>query len=159
MEQVDFKAHKALREREPQRTLVIGSNKWQSTWTFKYLRVPEGDKNIILSFHYYEPQALTHYGAHWTPVGSYRGKLTYPGQLISQADYDAAPDNLKPILKQYTSVWNRDRIAQDFRDAIDVAKNTACSSIVENGAFMSRLTETWLISGQEICCGCSTSTT
>lgn len=117
-----FKVHKAIREREPQRTLVIGSNKWQGTWTFKYLRIPEGDKNIILSFHYYEPQALTHYGAPWTPIGKYSGKLTYPGQLVSQADYDKAPDSLKPILKQYTSVWNRERIAQDFRDAIAVAK-------------------------------------
>ena len=117
-----FKAHKALREREPQRTLVIGSNMWQATWTFKYLRIPEGDKNIVLSFHYYEPQALTHYGAPWTPVGGYRGKLTYPGRLISQADYDAAPDSLKPVLKKYTGVWNRERIAKDFRDAIAVAK-------------------------------------
>lgn len=117
-----FKAHDALREREPQRTLVIGSNKWQGTWTFKYLRIPEGDKNIILSFHYYEPQALTHYGAPWTPIGKYNGKLTYPGRLISQADYDASSDSLKPILTQYASDWNLERIAQDFRDAIEVAK-------------------------------------
>lgn len=120
--QLIFKAHKALRQREPQRTLVIGSNKWQGTWTFKYLRVTEGDKNIILSFHYYEPQALTHYGAPWAPIGQYRGKLTYPGRLISQEDYDAAPESLKPILTQYACEWNRDRIAQDFRDAIAVAK-------------------------------------
>lgn len=154
-----FKVHKAIREREPQRTLVIGSNKWQGTWTFKYLRIPEGDKNIILSFHYYEPQALTHYGAPWTPIGKYSGKLTYPGQLVSQADYDKAPDSLKPILKQYTSVWNRERIAQDFRDAIAVAKNMAYSSTAENGEFMNRLIASLLISGQRICCGCSTSTT
>lgn len=117
-----FKVHKALRKLEPQRTLVIGSNKWQGTWTFKYLRIPKGDKNIILSFHYYEPQALTHYGAPWTPIGQYRGKLTYPGTLISKEDYDAAPADLKPTLTQYATVWNRDRIAQDFRDAIAVAK-------------------------------------
>lgn len=116
-----FKVHKAIREREPQRTLVIGSNKWQSTWTFKYLRIPEGDKNIILSFHYYEPQVLTHYGAPWTPIGKYSGKLTYPGLLVSQADYDKAPEGLKSILKAYNSVWNRERIARDFCDAITVA--------------------------------------
>ena len=49
--QLIAKVHKALREREPQRTLVIGSNMWQGYETMKYLKVPEGDKNIILSFH------------------------------------------------------------------------------------------------------------
>ena len=67
--QVIEKVHKALREREPDRTLVIGSNMWQGVETFKYLRVPEGDPNIILSFHYYNPMILTHRGAGWTPVG------------------------------------------------------------------------------------------
>ena len=54
------KVHKALRAREPQRTLVVGSNRWQGYETMKYLRVPEGDKNIVLSFHYYNPMILTH---------------------------------------------------------------------------------------------------
>ena len=57
--QLIAKVHKALREREPQRTLVIGSNMWQSYGTIKYLKVPEGDKNIVLSFHYYNPMILS----------------------------------------------------------------------------------------------------
>ena len=117
------KVHKALRAKEPQRTLVIGSNRWQSYDTMKYLKVPEGDKNIILSFHYYNPMVLTHYGAWWTPVGKYKGKVNYPGILISKEDYEAAPDSLKPELEQYTKQeWNVDRIRQDFKDAIEVAK-------------------------------------
>ena len=48
--QLVAKVHKALRELEPQRTLVVGSNMWQGHETMKYLKVPEGDKNIILSF-------------------------------------------------------------------------------------------------------------
>lgn len=120
--QLISKVHGAIREREPQRTLVIGSNMWQATGTFRYLRVPEGDENIILSFHYYEPQVLTHYGAYWTPVGKYTGRLSYPGRLISPSDYDAVPESLKPVLAQYTTEWNYERIANDFRDAIDVSK-------------------------------------
>ena len=73
--QLVAKVHKALREREPQRTLVIGSNLWQSYGTIKYLKVPEGDKNIVLSFHYYNPMILTHYGAWWAPIGKYKGKV------------------------------------------------------------------------------------
>ena len=117
------KAHKALRERESQRTLVIGSNMWQSYGTIKDLKVPEGDKNIILSFHYYNPMLLTHYGAWWTPLAKYTGKVNYPGILVSKEDYEAAPDSLKPELEQYTKdEWNIDRIRADFKDAIEAAK-------------------------------------
>lgn len=82
--QLIAKVHKALREREPNRTLVIGSNRWQGHETMKYLKVPEGDKNIILSFHYYNPMILTHYGAWWAPIGKYTGKVNYPGILVSK---------------------------------------------------------------------------
>lgn len=117
------KVHKALREREPQRTLVVGSNLWQGYETMKYLKVPQGDKNIVLSFHYYNPMFLTHHGAWWTPVGKYTGKVNYPGVLISKEDYEAAPDTLKKELEPYlTQVWDIDKIRADFKDAIEVAK-------------------------------------
>ncbi|MBR6182864.1 MAG: cellulase family glycosylhydrolase [Prevotella sp.] len=121
--QLVAKVHKALRELEPQRTLVIGSNMWQSYETIKYLKVPEGDKNIILSFHYYNPMVLTHYGAWWTPIGKYKGKVNYPGVLISKEDFEAAPDSIKKDLEPLTKEeWNIDRIRADFKDAIAAAK-------------------------------------
>ena len=121
--QLVAKVHNALREREPQRTLVIGSNMWQGYQTIKYLKVPEGDKNIILSFHYYNPMILTHYGAWWTPLGKYTGKVNYPGVLVSKEDYEAAPDSLKPLLEPFTKEeWNIDRIRADFKDAIEAAQ-------------------------------------
>ena len=117
------KVHKALRELEPQRTLVIGSNMWQGHETMKYLKVPEGDKNIILSFHYYNPMILTHYGAWWTPLGKYKGKVNYPGVLISKEDYEAAPADIKDQLKPYTEqVWDINTIRAQFKDAIEAAK-------------------------------------
>ena len=119
------KVHKALREREPQRTLVIGSNMWQSYGTIKYLKVPENDKNIILSFHYYNPMILTHYKAWWTPIGKYTGKVNYPGVLVSKEDYEAADDAVKAVIdenKFTTEEWNIDRIRADFADAIAAAK-------------------------------------
>ena len=123
--QLIAKVHKALREREPQRTLVIGSNMWQSYGTIKHLKVPEGDKNIILSFHYYNPMILTHYGAWWTPIGKYTGKVNYPGVLVSKEDYEAANDTVKAVIdenKFTTEEWNIDRIRADFKDAIEAAK-------------------------------------
>ena len=123
--QLIAKVHKALREREPQRTLVIGSNMWQSYGTIKYLKVPENDKNIILSFHYYNPMILTHYGTWWTPIGKYTGKVNYPGVLVSKEDYDTASDSVKAVIdenKFTTEEWNIDRIRADFKDAIEAAK-------------------------------------
>lgn len=123
--QLVAKVHKALREIEPQRTLVIGSNLWQGYETMKYLRVPEGDKNIILSFHYYNPMLLTHYGAWWTPIGQYKGKVNYPGVLVSQEDYEAQTPEVKALLQKdgyLTQVWDINKIREDFKDAIAVAK-------------------------------------
>jgi len=117
------KVHKALRALEPQRTLVVGSNMWQGHETMKYLKVPEGDKNIVLSFHYYNPMLLTHYGAWWTPLGKYKGKVNYPGVLVSKEDFDAAPDEIKDQLKPYTEqYWDINKIREQFKDAIEAAK-------------------------------------
>lgn len=121
--QIVAKVHKALREREPERVLVIGSNMWQGHWTMKYLRVPEGDKNIILSFHYYNPQLLTHYGAWWTPVGHFDGPISYPGVMLTDEEIDSASDELKPVLEEYRSViWDREKIHEQMADAIAVAE-------------------------------------
>ena len=122
--QLVAKVHAALRKVEPQRTLVIGSNLWQGYQTIKYLRIPENDKNIVISFHYYNPMILTHYGAWWAPIGRYyKGKVHYPGVLVTKEDYDAAPDEIKPELKQYTEqVWDINTIRAQFKDAIEAAK-------------------------------------
>ena len=119
------KVHAALRKIEPQRTLIIGSNMWQGYETMKYLKVPEGDKNIILSFHYYNPMILTHYGAPWTPIGKYTGKVNYPGILVSKEDYDSQTPEVQKLLDDdhyMTQEWNIDKIRADFKDAIEVAK-------------------------------------
>jgi endoglucanase len=88
-----------LREREPERTLVIGSNRWQQAETFDQLRIPEGDPNILLSFHLYTPMALTHYGASWTKVGEYAGPVRYPGEVVTEADMAGLPDDLVAAIR------------------------------------------------------------
>ena len=121
--QVVEKVHAALRKLEPKRKLVIGSNRWQSVGTFKDLRIPAGDKNIILSFHYYNPMFVTHYRASWTDVGRYTGTVTYPGQLISNQDYEQASEPVQKIISDNEGLteWNRDRIKNDMADAIKLA--------------------------------------
>ena len=122
--QVVEKVHAALRKLEPQRKLVIGSNMWQGVGTFKDLRVPKGDKNIILSFHYYSPMLITHYHASWTEVGRYNGKLNYPGPLVLPEEYEKAPEQVQKMLKDndFLSNWNRERMKNDMADAISMAQ-------------------------------------
>lgn len=117
------KVHKALRSREPQRTLVIGSNMMQSYDTFKDLKVPRHDRNIILSFHYYHPMLLTHYRASWNEYKDYSGPLYYPGEMVHQDEFDRLTDKQKAVVKDYIGVeWNRDRLKADMSDAVKVAR-------------------------------------
>jgi endoglucanase len=72
----------SIRSWEPERVLVIGSNRWQSVNTFDQLRIPANDRNILLSFHFYEPFHLTHYQASWTRLKDFKGEVNYPGQIV-----------------------------------------------------------------------------
>lgn len=81
--QMAARLHHALRQIEPKRTIVIGSNRQQSPHTFKDLSVPENDPNLMLDFHFYEPNLVTHYRAPWLPNGKLPLKVKYPGRPLS----------------------------------------------------------------------------
>ena len=46
---------KELREVASKRMLILGSNSYNSVNTIKDLQIPKGDRNIMLTFHCYEP--------------------------------------------------------------------------------------------------------
>jgi endoglucanase len=95
-----------IREQEPTRTIVIGSNRWQSADTFDELDIPENDAYILLSFHFYEPFLLTHHLASWTDIGDYTGPVHYPGQIVKPEELTGFPDSIvqeiKPRIKEYS---------------------------------------------------------
>jgi endoglucanase len=93
-----------IRELEPKRTIVIGSNRWQIPDTFPYLKVPENDPNIILSFHFYTPMPVTHYKAGWTPFKAYSGPISYPGIPIND---ELLPEDESEIFYQYVKRFNQ----------------------------------------------------
>lgn len=74
----------AVREQEPERIIFVGSNNWQVAQTFPDLKVPQGDTNIVLSMHNYDPIIFTHYKANWTDFAHFAGEVTYPGYIISE---------------------------------------------------------------------------
>jgi endoglucanase len=75
----------SIRKWEPERVMVIGSNRWQSAATFDKLRIPPNDTNIVLSFHFYEPMPLTHYQAGWTEFKDLKEEVSYPGQIVKNS--------------------------------------------------------------------------
>jgi len=56
-----------IRAGNPTRTVVIGPPFWNGIGGLDYLVLPEEDRNIIVTVHYYEPMRFTHQGASWTP--------------------------------------------------------------------------------------------
>ncbi len=117
------KAFSAIREFEPERTIVIGSNRWQSVSTFDVLKVPENDKNILLSFHFYEPFLLSHYSASWTSLKGYDGPVHYPGTLLTEKEFNALPEAQKPEVKQYVGkIYNQKKIREMWQQPIQKAK-------------------------------------
>ncbi|MFH1716635.1 MAG: glycoside hydrolase family 5 protein [Planctomycetota bacterium] len=116
------KAVKSIRKTEPHRKIVIGSNKWQSVSTFDQLRIPEGDRNIILSFHFYTPMLITHHKASWTNVGKYEGPVNYPGQIVDPKEIEQLPAEIARIVRQNNGVYNREVLEELLQKPLQVAR-------------------------------------
>lgn len=68
-----MEAIKIVRKTNPTRKIIVGPTDWNSLFKLNELRIPQDDKNIIVTFHYYNPFNFTHQGAEWVnpspPVG------------------------------------------------------------------------------------------
>lgn len=114
----------AIREREPERPIVIGSNRWQMASTFPQLRIPADDPNLILSFHFYSPFFFTHYGASWVgDYSAYDGPVHYPGQLVTDAELDALPEGpLKDSIAENQGPHDKESLRDAMFPAIEFAR-------------------------------------
>ncbi|MDL2265097.1 glycoside hydrolase family 5 protein [Parabacteroides sp. OttesenSCG-928-G07] len=113
-----------VRKYEPNRTVVIGSNRWQSFETVKDLCIPANDKNLIISFHYYGPMLLTHYKASWSSgTRDYTGPIHYPGVLVKPEEMAQQPQNIQEKYAYATNtICNIETISNDFKQVVDAAK-------------------------------------
>ncbi len=110
-----------LRLTEPERKLIIGSNKWQGVGTFDELTVPANDPNIILSFHFYNPHLFTHYKAEWTDMKDLDIAIHYPGELITKEDYDQLSEKEKETVDPYMGTYNKAVLETLVKKAMDQA--------------------------------------
>jgi endoglucanase len=77
-----------IRNKNPGRTLLIGGENWNSIHSLETLELPENDRNIIATFHYYEPFDFTHQGASWVESPPPLGRA-WP-QAEDEADVEQA---------------------------------------------------------------------
>jgi len=54
-----------IRETNPYRTILVGTAEWGGIGGLSKLELPKDEKNIIVTFHYYNPFNFTHQGAEW----------------------------------------------------------------------------------------------
>ncbi len=111
-----------IRKLEPERTIIMGSNNWQQTWTFPDLEVPENDKNIILSFHIYTPMPLTHWKAHWVSFSKYEGPVQYPGMILDTTDLAGYDEQTVNGISNYIKVYDKSVLRDEIMIAVKRAK-------------------------------------
>jgi endoglucanase len=119
------RAMKVIRVNEPDRVIVIGANKWQTAANFPFLKVPEGDTNIILGLHTYDPITITHYKAGWNPMRDYDGPVQYPGLPVQPEDilqYTKAGSETRKFIEDANKFYNRDTLESIIQPAIDKAE-------------------------------------
>ncbi len=107
-----------IRETEKERTIIFGSNRWQIVQTFDSLRVPENDKYLVLSFHFYEPNLVTHHQAPWVEFDFYKGKINYPGVPVDSADFAKLSEKEQKIVGTWNGEYNKDIMFEHMNMAI-----------------------------------------
>ena len=108
-----------IRQSNPTRKVVVGPKNWNSLDHLDSLRLPEADRNLVVTFHYYTPMEFTHQGASWTPEFSKLSGVTWGSAFDRdrlQKDFDRvktwADRNKRPILLGEFGALERGALAQ-----------------------------------------------
>ena len=92
--QIQGKVVTAIRQVNKEHTIIVGPANWNNYQNLKLMPVYE-DKNLIYTFHFYEPFLFTHQGASWTtPSMSPLKDVPFPYQ---KAKMPVFPAQLKVI--------------------------------------------------------------
>ena len=85
-----------IREANPTRTVIIGPGHWNNINYLEQLELPEDDRNIIVTVHYYSPMEFTHQGARWS---SHRDEVG--------VEWNGTPEERQAIIKDFekAQVW------------------------------------------------------
>ena len=113
--------HEVVRGLEAERTLILGSNLWSAPETFKDLAVPD-DRNMILTFHFYQPFLLTHHAIPRRAGGGYTGPVHYPGRPIAESDLAVMDEDQRKRIERANTDHDRASLFEWTGKAVAVAR-------------------------------------
>ncbi len=113
----------AIREKAPQHTIVTSGPNWGGIDGLKKLKLLP-DRNVVYSFHCYDPFTFTHQGATWSGEGV---------KPLRAVPYPSSPEAVAPLLPALEShpgsksmvekygreQWNKEKLATRFRQGIE----------------------------------------
>lgn len=90
----------AIRATNPERFVIVGPGMWNGFRELPKLKLPEDDRRLIVTFHYYEPFEFTHQGAEWA-----KGSEKWLGRK-----WTASEKELAEMRKAFDSVakWSKE---------------------------------------------------
>lgn len=121
-----------IRERNPERTVIIGPAYWNNINLLDKLTLPEDDRNIIVTVHYYEPMDFTHQGAKWA------GRENKIG-----VEWRGTDEEKKAIINSFNRAqsWAKEHNRPIFLGEFGVYDKAPMESRVRYLSFIARLAE------------------
>ncbi len=99
-----------IRQTNPTRGVIIGPAQWNSVDAIESLSLPEADRHIIVTVHYYKPMEFTHQGAGWTPQYTDTAGVVWPR---SEADREAVLRDFEKV-RDWAAEHNRPVFVGEF---------------------------------------------
>ncbi len=84
-----------IRKTNPTRDLIVTGTNYSNAGNLPLIELPENDKHLIVTFHYYEPFNFTHQGASWTSGTSDLSGITWNNTKEERDQIDWTFQNIK----------------------------------------------------------------
>ena len=114
----------AIRKSAPKNTIIVSGPDWGGIDGLLKL-TPVADRNVVYSFHFYDPMTFTHQGATWAgPIFPLLKDIPYPSSPAAVAKVLSQITNpeARSWVKQYGEQrWDRDKLKSRLDKAIEWA--------------------------------------
>ena len=122
--QIQGKVITAIRQVNKEHTIIVGPANWNNYQNLKSMPVYE-DKNLIYTFHFYEPFLFTHQGASWTtPSMSPLKDVPFPYQKAKMPVFPAQLKGtwVESAFNDYGGIGHIDYVKEQLSIAVKFAK-------------------------------------
>lgn len=122
-----------IRSTNPERNVIIGPAFWNSVDRLKELDLPQNDRHIIVTVHYYKPMQFTHQGAAWA---GYKDKVGV--SWGSESDMKAVKEDFNRVAE-----WSKSNNRPIFLGEFGAYDRAPMESRVKYIEFVARTAESF----------------